>query len=234
MKPYQQRKNKLMVVFFGEVVLWYHLPDEQRSKKNYMKDILESPAWRAQREVLCGGLKWTKNLKKLLTSVTHVNIPGISQQQHPLQPWEWPQRPWVHVHADYAGPFLAHMFLILFDAHSKWMEVKCVASATSSITIEHIWATFSTHGLPEMLVTDNGSVFISSELMQRNGIRQAPHHPASNGLTERSVQTFREHMLRTTKGTAFLVFCFNITIHHTLQQGYHQQNWCFDEDRECS
>ena len=23
----------------------------------------------------------------------------------PLHPWEWPQRPWVRVHVDYAGPF---------------------------------------------------------------------------------------------------------------------------------
>ena len=23
----------------------------------------------------------------------------------PLHPWEWPQRPWVQVHVDYAGPF---------------------------------------------------------------------------------------------------------------------------------
>ena len=50
----------------------------------------------------------------------------------PLQPWEWPQWPWIRVHADYAGPFLGHMFLIHIDAHSKWMEVKYVASATSS------------------------------------------------------------------------------------------------------
>ena len=56
----------------------------------------------------------------------------------PLQPWEWPQRPWVHVHADYAGPFLGRMFLIHIDTHSKWMEVKCIASAASSITIEHM------------------------------------------------------------------------------------------------
>ena len=25
----------------------------------------------------------------------------------PLQPWEWPEKPWVRVHADYAGPFLS-------------------------------------------------------------------------------------------------------------------------------
>ena len=28
----------------------------------------------------------------------------------PLQPWEWPQKPWARVHADYAGPFLNKYF----------------------------------------------------------------------------------------------------------------------------
>ena len=34
----------------------------------------------------------------------------------PLHPWSWPERPWERVHADYAGPFLGHMFLLLVDA----------------------------------------------------------------------------------------------------------------------
>ena len=120
----------------------------------------------------------------------------------PLQPWEWPQRPWVRLHADYAGPFL-----ILVDAHSKWMEVKPVSAATSTQTIEHLRNIFVTHGLPEMLVTDNGSVFTSSEFQdftKRNGIRHvtsAPYHPASNGLAERAVQTFKEHLLRMKDGS---------------------------------
>ena len=125
----------------------------------------------------------------------------------PLQPWEWPQCPWIRLHADYAGPFMGKMFLILVDAHSKWMEVKTVTSATSTVTIEHLCSIFATHGLPEMLVTDNGSVFTSAEFklfLQRNGIRHAtsaPYHPATNGLDERSVQTFKEHMWRSSEGS---------------------------------
>ena len=41
----------------------------------------------------------------------------------PLHPWEWPQKPWSRLHLDYAGPFLNRMFLVLVDAHSKWLEV---------------------------------------------------------------------------------------------------------------
>ena len=58
----------------------------------------------------------------------------------------------------HAGSFLGQHFLILIDAHFKWMEI-----ATSTVTIEHLRSIFATHGLPEMLATDNGSVFISEE-----------------------------------------------------------------------
>ena len=116
----------------------------------------------------------------------------------PLHPWEWPKRPWVRLHADYAGPVNGKMLLVLVDAYSKWLEVKAVSSATSAVTIEQHRSIFATHGLPEILVTDNGSNFTSTEFQeftQRNGIKHvktSPYHPSSNGLAERSVQTLKE------------------------------------------
>ena len=125
----------------------------------------------------------------------------------PLQPWEWPQRPWVRVHADYAGPFMNKYFLLLVDAHSKWIEVRPVNNATSIITIDQLRSIFTTHGLPEMLVTDNGTVFTSDEFnrfTKQNGIRHVrsvPYHPASNGLVERAVQTFKNFMKKMKEGS---------------------------------
>ncbi|XP_026016563.1 Fc receptor-like protein 5 [Astatotilapia calliptera] len=49
----------------------------------------------------------------------------------PLHPWEWPESPWSRIHVDYAGPFLGEMFLIIVDAHSKWMDIYPVKSSTS-------------------------------------------------------------------------------------------------------
>ena len=36
-------------------------------------------------------------------------------------------------------------------------------AATSAVTIEKLKYIFSTHGLPDMMVADNGSVFTSKE-----------------------------------------------------------------------
>ena len=81
----------------------------------------------------------------------------------PLHPWEWPSHPWQRLHLDFAGPFLGHMYLVLVDAHSKWMEVHLMQSITASKTIESLRIIFSSHGLPQTIVTDNGSPFTSSE-----------------------------------------------------------------------
>ena len=53
----------------------------------------------------------------------------------PLHPWEWPPRPWGRIHIDYAGPYCGRMFLLAIDAHSKWLEVSVLNSATSATTI---------------------------------------------------------------------------------------------------
>ena len=90
------------------------------------------------------------------------------------------------------------MFLIVIDAYSKWLEVHCMKSTTSNATIEKLREIFATHGLPAILVSDNGSNFTSSEFkefMKRNGIKHikvTPYHPASNGLAERAVRVFKK------------------------------------------
>eukprot|EP00731_Ephydatia_muelleri_P024460 Em0016g731a len=69
-----------------------------------------------------------------------------------------------------------------------------------NVTIEKMKLSFAYHGLPVLLVTDNGSNFTSQEFetfLKSHGVRHirtAPYHPASNGLVERAVQTFKTAM----------------------------------------
>ena len=149
-----------------------------------------------------------------------------SPPQAPLHPWEFPAAPWERLHADFAGPFLGQMFLIVVDAYSKWLEVVPMSSATTNTTIERLRTIFATHGLPRVLVTDNGAQFTSSEFRaftQGNGIKHvysSPYHPATNGLAERAVQSFKEHMKRLPTGTipeklARFLFWYRLTPHST-------------------
>ena len=115
----------------------------------------------------------------------------------PLHPWEWPSRPWTRLHIDHAGPFLGKTYLVVVDAHSKWIDVSIVNSTSSECTIKQLLKLFATHGIPQQIVSDNGTGFTSQEFeqfVQQNGIKHilsSPYHPASNGLAERAVQTFK-------------------------------------------
>ncbi len=56
------------------------------------------------------------------------------------------------------------------------MDVYPVSTASSGITIDCLRKSFSNHGLPEMLVSDNAAYFLSTEFkefMNKNGIRHA-------------------------------------------------------------
>ena len=125
----------------------------------------------------------------------------------PMHPWEWPEHPWERIHIDYAGPFMGKMFMLVIDAHSKWMEIAIVDTATTQNTIKHLRSMFARFGLPRVMVTDNGTCFTSSDFAQfaqHNQIRHvriSPYHPSTNGLAERAVQTFKLGMKKQMKGT---------------------------------
>ena len=112
-----------------------------------------------------------------------------------MHPWEWSKRPLACVHIDHLGPFQGKTILVVVDAYSKWIESVIVPLTSSQATIKALRNMFATHGIPETIVSDNGSGFTSCELgdfTRKNGIQHiktAPYHPASNGLAERAIQT---------------------------------------------
>ena len=144
----------------------------------------------------------------------------------PLHPWEWPSKPWSRLHVDFAGPVHGHMFLVIVDAHSKWVEVFPLKSATSAVVIQCMRPLFARFGLPDTLVSDNATCFVSVEFKQFlecNGIRHitsSPYHPASNGLVERAVQIVKHGLKKMRDGTigdrlARFLFSYRTTPHTT-------------------
>ena len=144
----------------------------------------------------------------------------------PLQLWSWPSRPWTRLHIDYAGPMDGRMFLVVVDSHSKWLEVIPMKTATAKTTVQRLRTLFSKFGVPESIVSDNGPQFAAAEFQdfcKLNGIRHmliAPYHPASNGLAERGVQTFKRGYQKLSEGTvedriARFLLQYRITPHST-------------------
>lgn len=160
-----------------------------------MKGLARSYMWWPQMDAEIEGM-----VKTCATCQENRNSPPCA----PLHPWEVPNLPWRRIHIDYAGPWLGRMFLIIVDAYSKWLDVYPLHKSTSTVTIQCLRQSCSQHGIPEMVVSDNGSCFTSAEFQEfmiRNGIKHittAPYHAASNGLAERAVQTFKSLMKKST------------------------------------
>ncbi|XP_026581555.1 uncharacterized protein LOC113454394, partial [Pseudonaja textilis] len=112
----------------------------------------------------------------------------------PIREWETPRGPWSRLHIDFAGPTKGYTFLITVDAYSNWLEVSTMRTTTTEAVIDKLNRLFATHGLPDVIVSDNGPQFTAilfEKYLAERGIRHAltsTAHPAANGRAERMVQ----------------------------------------------
>ena len=167
-----------------------------------------------------------KDIEEAVRECGHCQQHQSSPPVAPLHPWSWPTRPWARLHIDYAGPINGQMILVIVDAHSKWIEAIPTSGSTSRVVIEELRFLFSQFGLPECIVSDNGTCFTShefKEFLKRHGVNHitsAPYHPASNGLAERAVQVVKKGLRKVTKGSmrtriATILFHYRLTVQTT-------------------
>ena len=223
-QPYKLHRLELSVQ--DGCVLWgSRVVVPQVAREAVIKILHEAHPGISRMKSLARGIVWWPGIDKDLEE--KVAACEACQVNHksptPLHPWEFPSLPWSRVHVDFAGPFLGKQFIILVDASTKWLEVGIVACPSSQQAVKFLRSVFSNHGLPDILVSDNGSAFSSSEFeefVKHNGfrhIRVAPYHPASNGAAERAVQTLKEYLSKTrgdleTRLSRFL-FQYRLTPH---------------------
>lgn len=115
------------------------------------------------------------------------------QCREELQPHEMPSRPWSKVGAD-IFELGSQQFLIMVDYWSNYFEVQELKRITSASVIHALKVQFARHGIPEVLVTDNGTQFSSSEFAnfaetwRFEHKTSSPRYPQSNGKAENSVK----------------------------------------------
>ena len=109
----------------------------------------------------------------------------------PLKMNDLLREPWHTIHLDLCGPFpTGEYVLVAIDAYSRFPEVEVIHSTSAKATILKLERIFSTHGLPEIIKSDNGPPFTSTEFktyMQEKGIqhqRITPLWPQANSEAE--------------------------------------------------
>eukprot|EP00118_Oscarella_pearsei_P023940 m.294153 g.294153 ORF g.294153 m.294153 type:complete len:243 (+) comp40742_c0_seq65:3091-3819(+) len=127
--------------------------------------------------------KISKSIEKLVRECESCQSHSKNPPRVVLHPWAWPSGPFQRIHIDFAGPYLGQMFLVVVDAYSKWLEVTPMSGSTSFKTIRVLRELFARFGCPELLVSDNGTQFTSTEFeefLAAAGVRHitsAPYHP---------------------------------------------------------
>ena len=203
LRPFFNRRNELTVE--EGCLLWgFRVVIPQSLRQKLLQELhKDHPGVTRMKSVARSYMWWPgldKEIENLAKSCAACHAVKRAPPTVPLHPWIWPSRPWQRVHLDFAGPFQGAMFLIAVDAFSKWPEVRVMSTTTVSATLDVLREWFCTHGIPEQIVTDNGSQFTADAFKvftQRNGIRHvksAPYHPASNGLAERFVQSLKQSL----------------------------------------
>ena len=154
--------------------------------KSRARDILYWPGMSAQIEDIVSACSVCSTYRR-------------SNKKEPLLSYSIPSRPWSKVGGDL---FELHgkQYLILVDYYSAFVEVDLLHSTTSNQVITHCKSQFSRHGIPDILITDNGPQFSSHNFKQFTLSYQidhrttSPYHPQSNGMAEKSVQTVKNLM----------------------------------------
>lgn len=118
-----------------------------------------------------------------------------------MEAWQWPTTVFERIHLDFLGPLHGKTYLVLVDAHSKWIDCVEVSNLSTQVLINKLKDIFSHFGLPNTIVSDNAKTFVSTEFgkfCSENGIAHIfspPYTPQSNGLAENAVKTSKRFLI---------------------------------------
>jgi len=124
-----------------------------------------------------------------------------AQSQEPLMTYPLPQHPWQVVASD-MFVLQNKTFAVLVDTYSDFIEVCPLKDQTSTTLITGMKQSFATHGVPALLISDNGPNYASQEFKQFahdwcfNHVTSSPHHHKSNGKAESAVKIVKKIIKR--------------------------------------
>ena len=111
---------------------------------------------------------WPSMNAEIKEAVTNCSICAefqAKQQKQPMQSHEIPDRPWSRLSSDL---FTLHNkeYIVLVDSYSDYVEVSQLKATTTTALIEFFKEQFSRHGIPDILMTDNGPQYTSREFTE--------------------------------------------------------------------
>ena len=149
--------KRLELSFYDGCILWgTRVVIPRRGRDTVLQELHEGHPGMSKMKALARMYVWwpgiDSDIEKSVRICTDCQEVQSSPPIAPLNPWKWLTRPWSRLHLDFMGPFEDRMFLILIDAHSKWIEAFCTQKATSRVVIDVLRTIFARFGIPETIV----------------------------------------------------------------------------------
>lgn len=152
----------------------------------------------------------TEHIKSKIESCQACMEFSETQRKLPLQSTPIPDLPFQRVALDIMEMKnntgnSKRFYLILCDYFSDWIEIDHVNNITSHAIIEACKKNFSRHGIPSIVVADQGSQFNSRQFKQFAndwGFKlsfSSPYHHQANGKAESAVKIIKRLIKKTTK-----------------------------------
>ena len=133
-----------------------------------------------------------RQAKEAVNSCLMCQANGFDSRPDPLKMSLLSPEPWHTVHTDFCGPLpTGEYLLVVIDAYSRFPEVDVVRSTSAAAIIPKYDRIFATHGIPNIVRSDNGPPFQSDEIkeyMKLCGIKHkriTPLWPQANSEAER-------------------------------------------------
>lgn len=128
----------------------------------------------------------------------------IKPTEEPLMHHEIPVTPWTRVVTNIFYSY-NKAYVVIIDYTTKYFDIHKLDKndCKSRIVIKKIKNTFTKFGFPQIVISDNGPEFASSEFKQFfakdwdfKRITTSPNYSQSNGLVERNIQTIKRTLIK--------------------------------------
>ena len=199
LRPYWVERSKFtlsesLLLYGSRIVVPAKLQKETLGKLHQGHQGVQRCHLRATNSVWWPGV--SKEIKEMIRNCLEC-AKHSSPHAEPMIASSLPEYPWQKIASDlfYLDGIT---YLLVVDYFSRYPEIVQMKSTTSASVVSALRSIFSRHGVPEVLMTDNGPQYDCREMKEFataygfSHITSSPHFPQSNGLAERTVKTVKQ------------------------------------------